>query len=213
MKKGLFKKCSRCKGEFYIYPYLIQMDRIYCSIKCKRDNPPKNCVVCEKLITKKPDYAIEYWKNKKYCSVSCANKTRDTAKNLGEYAQKGKLAPRTAFKRNDPRITGKNNPNWKGGTTELSFQIRHSYVYNEWRRQIFQRDDYTCQRCGKRGVILQADHIKPFSVILKQNNIKTLLDAINCVELWDLNNGRTLCLDCHKKTDSYLKGRQPIWIS
>lgn len=30
-------------------------------------------------------------------------------------------------------------------------------------------------------------------------------DAINCEELWSINNGRTLCIDCHKKTNTYLK--------
>lgn len=24
-----------------------------------------------------------------------------------------------------------------------------------------------------------------------------------CEELWDLNNGRTLCIDCHKKTETW----------
>ncbi|MCT2898505.1 HNH endonuclease [Lentilactobacillus buchneri] len=31
------------------------------------------------------------------------------------------------------------------------------------RKQVFQRDDYTCRYCGKRGGLLEADHVIPFS--------------------------------------------------
>jgi len=40
--------------------------------------------------------------------------------------------------------------------------------------------------------------------ILKQNNITTIKEALNCKELWKKSNGVTLCIKCHKKTDSYL---------
>lgn len=38
---------------------------------------------------------------------------------------------------------------------------------NEWstlRTLVFQRDNFTCQYCGKRGVKLECDHIFPFSL-------------------------------------------------
>ena len=28
-------------------------------------------------------------------------------------------------------------------------------------------------------------------------------EALECTELWDLENGRTLCVPCHKLTDTY----------
>lgn len=34
--------------------------------------------------------------------------------------------------------------------------------------------------------------------IQEENNIKTLEDAENCEELWNINNGRTLCRNCHR---------------
>jgi len=62
------------------------------------------------------------------------------------------------------------------------------------------------------GTYLEADHIKPRCVIVNeflQNNpsLKTIEEKfdslLNYEELWDINNGRTLCKNCHKLTDTY----------
>ena len=57
-----------------------------------------------------------------------------------------------------------------------------------------------CQNCKKRGGDLESHHIKSFSLIIEENNIKSLEDALMCSELWNINNGRTLCIPCHNKT-------------
>lgn len=98
---------------------------------------------------------------------------------------------------------------WKGGITSENIKIRHSFEYKIWRENVFKRDNWTCIMCGVRSqrgkkVILNADHIKSFSLIIRENKIRTIDDAKLCPELWDINNGRTLCQDCHKKTDTYL---------
>jgi hypothetical protein len=98
---------------------------------------------------------------------------------------------------------GVNSNFWKGGVTLLNELIRKSLEYKIWRRNVFERDDFTCQNCGKIGGTLQADHIKPFSKIVEENQIKTVEEALNCPSLWDINNGRTLCLGCHKQTETY----------
>jgi hypothetical protein len=99
-----------------------------------------------------------------------------------------------------PQMSGENHPNWKGGVTELKYSIRHIFEYRQWRSDIFTRDDFTCQECGKKGCYLEAHHIKEFYKILEENNIKTLDEALNCQELWNINNGQTLCKTCHDKT-------------
>ena len=107
-----------------------------------------------------------------------------------------------------PNIKGKNNPNWKGGKTKISQLIRDSAEYSFWRKEVFERDDYTCMFCNRRNkkgdkVIIEADHIYPFYKILDDFNITSIEESISCKELWDVGNGRTLCRECHKKTDSY----------
>lgn len=87
---------------------------------------------------------------------------------------------------------------WKGGITPLNTRIRQCFEYRQWRSDVFTRDNFTCQKCGVRGGKLEADHYpKMFSDILREYQVKTMEQALNCEELWNINNGRTLCLKCH----------------
>lgn len=92
---------------------------------------------------------------------------------------------------------------WKGGYSSVISLIRKCFKYRQWVSDIFMRDDYVCQNCGVKGGILNAHHIKSFSLIVRENNIDTVEKAIECEELWNLNNGQTLCIDCHRKTDNF----------
>jgi 5-methylcytosine-specific restriction endonuclease McrA len=102
-------------------------------------------------------------------------------------------------------LRGSNCHFWQGGITRLSASIRRSYKYRLWRQNIFIRDDYSCRECGVRGGVLNVDHKKTFSEIFHRNNISSVEEALNCSEFWDIENGRTLCRSCHKKTDTYPK--------
>lgn len=102
-----------------------------------------------------------------------------------------------------PWLRGSRNPSWKGGVTPLQYKIRNCEFYARWRKAVFERDDYTCVVCGQRGGRLNADHIIPFSRLLRLHSIETVKQAAACSEMWDMSNGRTLCLSCHKKTPTY----------
>ncbi len=114
-------------------------------------------------------------------------------------AMKGKPRP---FQR------GEKSRFWKGGRTVLNLAIKNLIQYHIWRSTVFQRDDFTCQTCHKRGGQIQAHHIKAFYLILDENKIKTTEDAVACEELWNLSNGSTLCRKCHFKTPNYGRNKK-----
>ena len=98
-------------------------------------------------------------------------------------------------------ISGEKHYNWKGGITPLVRCVRRCFKYRQWRKEIFERDDFTCVLCGERGGWKEADHYpKTFSSIFHGNNIETMEGALDCEEFWDTSNGRTLCKKCHNET-------------
>src|SRR5438477_7890883 len=84
--------------------------------------------------------------------------------------------------------------------------IRLMPRYRRWRVALFIRDKYKCVLCGQVGGWLEGDHHPiPLSVIIREFYIKTVADALQCRLLWDIDNGRTLCHDCHERTPTYGK--------
>jgi len=114
--------------------------------------------------------------------------------------QEKKSKALTGRKRPDLAQKRESNPNWKGGITPLRKSIRDCSKTTEWRMNVFERDLYTCQECGKSGCYIEAHHKKGFSIILAEHNIASLEEAISCDELWDIDNGITYCKPCHDKT-------------
>lgn len=177
------------------------------------------CTVCqqERIITYSQKWNIETGKCKKEC-LDCSvrlglNKYNLKGLELGKHAARIKRKPRT--KKNSSTIYGwLFNPNmyitdsglekmrlaklgkfgihtnnWRGGLTDINSILRSRDDYKQWRLSVFIRDNYTCQLCNQIGGDLNADHIKEWR---------------NFPELrYELSNGRTLCVKCHKKTDNY----------
>ena len=83
-------------------------------------------------------------------------------------------------------------------------RILSVYTKNFWRPQIFFRDNYYCQKC-KSKVDLNAHHIIPFSFIrnsiLKEldKQLININDILDDYRINDLDNGVTLCKECHVK--------------
>lgn len=118
----------------------------------------------------------------------------------GPQSEDVKLRRRAALLKTARR--GSFNHFWKGGITPLNKAIRSCTKYQEWRTFVFIRDGRRCVFCGESRNI-NADHIMPLSVIVAWNRLKTLEQALACDELWNVNNGRTMCESCHKKTITY----------
>lgn len=105
------------------------------------------------------------------------------------------------------KMKGPGNGRWKGGITKITPAIRNSQEYKNWRLGIFRRDNFTCILCGHKSNGIEAHHHpKTFSAIMEEYQIKSIDQALDCGEFWDINNGQTLCEPCHDKFNYY--GRQ-----
>lgn len=123
------------------------------------------------------------FKNRKIDYKKLGIKVSNTLKN--KYKQ-GVLKPnKGTFKKG--QTSGEKSNFWKGGITPINNKIRTSSKYKEWRKKVFERDDYICKECNQSGYI-EAHHVKSFK---------------DYPELrFDLNNGITLCPKCHSKIDT-----------
>jgi len=117
-------------------------------------------------------------------------------KGIGKWMLGRKLSKKTKEKIAKSN-KGNKHYNWQGGITILAKRIKRCFKYRQWKSDIFTKDNFICQRCNKRGGYLEAHHIKKFYKIIKENKIKTVDEAINCEELWNVNNGITYCKNCH----------------
>lgn len=97
----------------------------------------------------------------------------------------------TRIKMSHSQPKGEKHHSWKGGITPINRAIRNSLEMKLWREAVFQRDDWMCVFCKKRGGILHADHIKQFAYFPELR--------------FAIDNGRTLCKTCHKETDTFSK--------
>ena len=141
-----------------------------------RTVPDKQCLVCQ----------IKFYSpniKRKYCSKYCYYEMKKMRKDRVNWTKE--MRERSSLAK-----LGSKNPQWKGGITKGRIKQINTIKYKEWRRQVFERDDYTCLSCKRRNgngkkVILNADHVVPW---WKDKNKR-----------FDINNGQTLCYQCHLK--------------
>lgn len=113
-----------------------------------------------------------------------AKHSEETKRKMG-WHRKGIMPANIEFLKTNRIGFRKENP-----LSPESKRIRKSIEYRLWREAVFSRDNYTCQICGKRGGgELHPDHIKQF--------------AYHPELRFAIDNGRTLCASCHRKTPTY----------
>ena len=160
-KKGHTSKriCEKCNKEFFVPPSYLGR---FCSVKCTNE-------------FRKGENSVNWKGGKPRCKV-CGKilSIRGLTYCLKHAVEKAKY-----------KISGANNYNWKGGVTPVNKKIRDSMEYADWRKSVFERDNFICNLCGKRGGILQAHHVLPFIDFPEYR--------------FNLDNGKTLCKECHAK--------------
>ena len=173
--------CECCKKEIYDWPSNKKFKHIFCGLRCRG-----------KFFWSKKNPA----KTKRVKAILRKQKLGKNNPQFGKPSwNSGKKGVQVAWNKGQkfPHLQGENSSNWKGGVTPEIRRIRNSTEYSLWRTAVFQRDKYTCVWCGSKGN-LNADHIKPFAYYPE---LRLAID-----------NGRTLCVACHKTTETYgYKGR------
>lgn len=172
----------------------------------------KKCEICKKPHDKK-----------RFCSIKCR------AIGSGEFNKRTGLKPpsrkgipwtkEALEKRQKTRVErGSNKPSKETiekmkKTTKAHYDkvgrrsgvvslLKRTNKYRNWRKRVFERDNYTCQICNKRGGYIESDHIIPKAILIKRCGA-TIEKCLQYRPLWEIKNGRTLCKECHRKTSTY----------
>lgn len=224
-KNGVYVSCKTCGISIYRSQYYIKNQKTFhCSKKCRDFRVKRPCGFCNKIILIK----ARQLKNSKgnFCNSKCYGnwrvlwfknnpeeieriRTNSTGKKQSKETILKRVLKNKGVKRTQEQkeLMRKNarrgalNKSWKGGKSSISYRLRRSVLFREWREYVFARDNWTCQKCKVRGGQLHPHHIKFLSVILGEIFLKTKVyeDIIKFSELWDINNGITLCKNCHKE--------------
>lgn len=135
-----------------------------------------------------------YWKGKKL-SEEHKRKIGETHKQIGN--KPPSPYGRKVSEETKEKIRKSNLKHWDKIGRKQYKRLKHERSkYIQWRTSIFERDDFTCQKCGIKNykglgktVRVEVHHKKSWSKFPRLR--------------FDTNNGITLCKDCHKKTDNY----------
>jgi macrodomain Ter protein organizer (MatP/YcbG family) len=181
------------KGFFYIY-YDKKNHR------CKTRVLKSECPTCHNVMYQN----IRHGKGvQKYCSHNCQphpngyKKDKSTLNmkglELGRAWNKGlknHLSEEVKQKMSLAHI-GKRKKIIKSGNRAERKRIIGRIEYKLWRNAVFERDQYICQKCEKKGCYLNAHHKKTF---------KDYPELRTCID-----NGITLCLECHRNEHRRMK--------
>jgi 5-methylcytosine-specific restriction endonuclease McrA len=196
MPKGCINSGTFSKGHKRIFEKTC--DRCNKSYTSKSGSR-KWCDDCKLIMSICPICGLQKDIYDETCGPSCAGKLKwERSEKLRSSWTRSCQTPETKRKRSislsrvlkgKPKLNlrGKNNPNWKGGTYGTERHKEMGRVgYKNWVVGVFKRDGYTCQVCKRIGGDLNAHHIKLWKDFPELR--------------FDVNNGITLCVDCHYLT-------------
>lgn len=214
--------CKHCNKEFKLkesyYKKQSKRGQIpkYCSTECRIAEQRKNkefvkCNNCGKEMLAVKNKNILHFCNEK-CRIEYAKKETQiiTCDNCNKEFEKNKYAYNRAKKHFcSKECYDEYRANKKETYKEISHYLRTHEKYDEWRAKVFKRDKYECSKCGTKKN-LHAHHINQLYDICDKYDMN--IDKIlNSFEFNDINNGITLCQDCHALEHPYIsrdeKGR------
>ena len=193
------RNCNYCgkyyegKGRYYCSKSCFEIDE---KEKYDRKKIKKQCLICQK------DFRVIFSRRNtaKYCSKKCHSLSKQGKKppnleqllelnRLRSQERKGKtleeLYGEIKAKEILRKMSGENSGSWKDGITPKNKQIWRSEEMKEWRKQVFEIDDYACRKCKEKGGKLHPHHIYNFS---SHPELRFVIE-----------NGITFCRKCHIK--------------
>ena len=168
----------------------------WCKGLTKKDNPDKIKwgLFGDKNPTKRKEVRIKISKSLKLgykvgkIKISgCAKMSKKgllSGKNHPMYGKKSKRLSEWNKKYKSAMVSGKGNPNWRGG---ISFELYGTEFNKKLKNKIIKRDNYICQICGIKEIDLNERLTIHHIDYDKKNN--------------NLNNLISLCRNCHGKTN------------
>ena len=122
---------------------------------------------------------------------------KETKRKISESHKAWCAANTDKVKARGEKTRGANHYNWKGGSSRLNSAIRRLTENRKWMDAVKARDG-KCLVCGYTEN-LESHHIVPLAVLAEVYGITNRDEARDCVALWDLSNGMTVCTRCHYK--------------
>lgn len=217
-KEDLFetRTCEECNNDFlveksYIKTQAMRNQQIrFCSKQChinhiRKDMVETTCSICGKTFLKNKNKLNDNYDE--CCSLKCKqqmfkqkHRVINKCRYCGKEVESNKYANKK-FCNMDCRRSYIEKV--KDEYKEVSHYLRTHTLYDTWRNEILKRDHYHCKECGSPNE-LHVHHIKTlYDITLKYNfNIETILASI---EFNDLDNGITLCTNCHAKQHPFIQ--------
>jgi hypothetical protein len=93
-------------------------------------------------------------------------------------------------------------PRLEWDDAEVARVVRSLPAYRRWRLAVLRRDGRACQECGAHSSFenpLHVHHLRSFVEILAEYRPISVEQAEGYDALWDVDNGVTLCADCHRE--------------
>lgn len=181
------------------------------------------------MFAKKGSHSQKLWKVAKFCSKKCWSHRGEKITKKCKICNKEFTFPAHIMAIGSNRekqscsrecryllTTGSKSYMWKGKKALYNLRIRdaiaNTVMYRKWRNEIKARDKHTCVNCGESKGNLHVHHIYPIASIIKEENWNydrwTDLFKTPRSRLWDINNGVTICSNCHNSLISYALQRK-----
>lgn len=175
--------CLYCGEKFIAFQSHLEQGRKYCSVECYGKHTTEQALVDKECVVCLKEFQTIKSNPASCCSSECGHKLSGQKKSGENHPMFGKKLSPEHIEKLIEANTGRSPWNKIGDGITPKEKLERAKFRKTVQKEVLKRDNYACQMCNKRGCYLHVDHIQPWA---------------EYVELrFDINNCRTLCVDCH----------------